>query len=159
MPFECIVGQQAAKDRLRSLLISFTTRFLILSGPPGIGKKTMANELARVLLCPASGEHPLPAYGEQPNDKEIAAISCASCRYFAAGTHPDSISLFPEKEGKIIPVDEVRKAVVNDVIQFPQLGERKVYVLDGDALNEQAQNALLKTFEEPPVYLFHPAFL
>ncbi len=141
MQFENVVGQQTAKERLHSLLILFNTQFIILSGPSGIGKKTMARELVRLILCPRAAAH-----------EAATADDCAVCRYLEAGSHPDFVSLFPDQPGKVIPVERVRREIVDDTVTRPQLGERKVYLIDGDGLNEQGQNAMLKTFEEPPPY-------
>jgi DNA polymerase-3 subunit delta' len=75
---------------------------------------------------------------------------CGPCRYFEEKTHPDYVELEPGSGEKIIRVSQVREKVVFDGRLFPQISQRKVYVIDADLLNEEGQNCLLKTLEEPP---------
>jgi DNA polymerase-3 subunit delta' len=70
----------------------------------------------------------------------------------AGGVHPDYRELELQEKEKVIPVDAVRQRIGADLYHQPQLGMRKVYLVDADALNEQGQNALLKSLEEPPPY-------
>ena len=64
------------------------------------------------------------------------------------------IRLFPDVPGKQIPVERVRREVIADTMTLPQMGRHKLYLIDSDGLNEQGQNALLKTLEEPPPHCF-----
>lgn len=109
---------------------------LLLAGAAGVGKWHFAQTLAAFWLCHAPGA--AGACGE-----------CQSCRLLAAGSHPDFI--FPETSGKSeqLRVDEIR-----DVVEFAsktaQLGQRRLVLLHpADNMNRSAQNALLKTLEEP----------
>ena len=111
---------------------------LLFAGPDGIGKRLVALALAAWLHCEARGDDGCGA--------------CASCRQIAAGSHPDLqlVSVAPGK--KEIGVDRIR-----DLKRFMQLrplsGGGKVGIVDdAHALTTAAQNALLKTLEEPPAH-------
>lgn len=135
--FSSVIGQKSAKGRLNSLLNGKPAQSYVLTGPSGIGKTMLAREMAKTLLCMSP-------------DKEGYCDSCKTCHYFEEKSHPDYIELECVSGDKNIPVAQVRDRVVADVRMFPQISNRKVYVIDGDSLNEDGQNALLKTMEEPP---------
>ncbi len=109
---------------------------LLLSGVAGIGKLRLARALAQALLC------------QQPQSGQ-ACGQCHACHLTAAGSHPDYQQLSPEEAGKAIKIDQVR-----DLVQFgsrtPQYdGYRVAVIAPAHAMNRNAQNALLKTLEEP----------
>jgi DNA polymerase-3 subunit delta' len=115
----------------------------LFAGPPGVGKRLFADELAKTLLCEGG---PPPA--ERPRFE--ACDRCPACAQVAAGTHPD-LTAVGRSEGSL----EVRVDVVRELCQSFGLksarGRGKVAILDdADDLNEQAANCLLKTLEEPP---------
>ncbi|MBI2828775.1 MAG: DNA polymerase III subunit delta' [Acidobacteria bacterium] len=141
------LGSIAGHPRLLSLLSRAMARqtlppALLLSGPGGVGKRTTALALAETLNCP------------QPrtlgNWLEIDACgACASCRRIARGVHPDVIVLEPGETGAI-RIDEVRD-VIDRANYRPFEGRRRVVIVDeADTMAPAAQNALLKTLEEPP---------
>lgn len=161
MAFERIVGQEAAVALLRrSLASGRLPHALLFQGPECVGKATVARELAAVIQC-ESGE---------------ACGRCGACRRLASGAHPDYlvITRLPKKSGAGVPVQvaereedeeaemgggELRALIVVDQIRAltqhasfaPQEGSRRVFVIDpADRMNAEAQNALLKTLEEPP---------
>lgn len=139
MGWSSVIGQKVAKHRLGTLFSGEPGHAYVLTGPTGIGKTMLAMETARALLC-----------SEVTPDG--ACDQCANCRYTAAGTHPDlRILTIPDGE-KGIRVADVRSKVSSDISIYPQIATRKVYVIDGDGLNEEGQNAILKTLEEPPSY-------
>jgi DNA polymerase-3 subunit delta' len=115
---------------------------LLLSGPQGIGKAGFATALAQIILC------------QQPGP-DAACGHCKSCQLFAAGTHPDLVTLAPEtdakteKTSKVIKVDQVRELVDFAAKSAQMSGYRVVIVNPAHVLNVQAANALLKTLEEP----------
>lgn len=110
---------------------------LLLVGPRGIGKRAFAEAFAQSLLC-----------GE-PDAQGLACGQCRTCRFFAAGTHPDFRCLEPEEEGKPIKVDSVREFAAWSVMK-PQEGLHRVTLIQpADAMNAAAANSLLKTLEEP----------
>ena len=111
----------------------------ILSGDTGSGKNTLACTFAAALECEAGGDEP--------------CMSCDSCKKAIGNTHPDIITLQREK-GSVISVNEIREQIVNDAQIRPYCGKKKIYIIpDAHLMNESAQNALLKTLEEPPEYV------
>lgn len=115
----------------------------IICGQKGSGKKTFADYIAAGLLCEKCAS---PEQGIQP------CKSCKSCIKIDSGNHPDLIHVTHEKPN-VIKVDEIREAVVNNISIRPFYGPYKIYIIpDADLMNASAQNALLKTIEEPPQY-------
>jgi DNA polymerase III subunit delta' len=136
MPFRDVVGH----DRLISLLkrsIAGATLppSLLFTGPAGIGKLKTARALAQRLNCPTP----------RPDD---ACGECSACSRIARGIHPDVALLQPGDTG-VIRIEQVRD-VIDRAAYRPFEGRRRVVIVDdADALMDQAQNALLKTLEEP----------
>ena len=142
MPFRTIVGHR----RLLSLLSRAIARdtlppALLLAGPAGIGKRRAAVAIAEALNCltpPESADFGRESCGE-----------CAACRRIQRGVHPDVILIEPGDMGSI-KIEQVRD-VIDRAEYRPFEGRRRVVVIDeADALMPAAQNALLKTLEEPP---------
>lgn len=110
----------------------------ILNGQRGAGKKMLASLFAMTLQCESGKSEPC---GE-----------CRSCMQANSGNHPDIITVRHEKPGSI-SVDDVRTQVNGDIMIKPYSSPYKIYVIpEADLLTVQAQNALLKTIEEPPEY-------
>ncbi len=110
----------------------------ILNGERGSGKKLLANLFARLLLCENSDEEP--------------CNECKSCVQAENRNNPDIIIVQHSKPNSIT-IDEIREQVNNDVMIKPYSYKYKVYIIpEADNMTEQAQNALLKTIEEPPAY-------
>ncbi len=85
-------------------------------------------------------------------EKGTACGTCESCRAVLSGNHPDIITVQHEKPN-LISVDEIREQVVQTMDIRPYNGKYKIYIIsDAQLMNEAAQNALLKTIEEPPAY-------
>jgi DNA polymerase-3 subunit delta' len=127
------------RERLRRQVLESFPQSLILHGPEGIGKESWGRAIGAYYLC----------LEPQADD---ACGKCQACHYFAEGTHPDWIEILPEASGKTIPLDTVREQVHRSLWTKPQIGDRRVWLIDADALLESAQNALLKVLEEPPSY-------
>lgn len=129
-----IIGQSALIRRLKNIMDSGRiVHSYIFTGPDGAGKKTISNYFAKILLC-------------EGMDKPCN--TCKSCRQVESGNHPDIIKI--ESQSNIIRVDSIRE-LRQDISIKPFQGERKIYIIEkGDTMNPQAQNAFLKTLEEPP---------
>ena len=137
--FAGIIGQTSIKEHLKkSLQTGKISHAYIFFGEKGSGKKTLADLFARALQCESGGTEP--------------CNQCISCKQAINRNQPDIIYLQHEKPN-IISVDEIRKQVNNDIAIKPYSSERKIYIIDeAEKMNVQAQNALLKTLEEPPAY-------
>lgn len=110
----------------------------IFAGEPGSGKRLLAGIYAMTLQCEAGGEN--------------ACGKCESCKRAIGKNHPDIIMVKHEKPNTI-SIDEIREQVVNDVDIKPYSSPNKIYIIpDAEIMTPQAQNALLKTIEEPPEY-------
>jgi DNA polymerase-3 subunit delta' len=125
----------------------------LFEGPEGVGKELTARALATRLLC--EDDRLVP-------DAD-ACGQCAACRLMAAGNHPDFHlvhrglhKVHPDRairqsKGLFLVVDLVRQFVIEPAALKPTLGRRRVFLIrDAERMNEEAQNALLKTLEEPP---------
>lgn len=114
----------------------------MLTGDRGIGKKTMAEAFLLELFCE-----------NRDRDTGEACLNCPECKKILSGNHPDVIYVTHDKE-KTIGVDEIREQLVETAGIRPFSSKYKVYVIpDAELLSVQAQNALLKTLEEPPEYV------
>ena len=112
----------------------------ILNGERGSGKKLLANLFAMSMQCQNRAED-----GD-------ACGKCQSCKQAMSGNHPDIIRVTHEKPNSI-SVDDIRTQVNDDIVIRPYSSKYKVYIIaDADMMTVQAQNALLKTIEEPPLY-------
>lgn len=134
--FDNIIGNEKAKSYFKKAVVgNKLSHSYIFEGHYGVGKKTFALELAKILLCEAI-------------DIDKPCHNCKSCHLLEAMTHPDVILV--ESEAK---VDTVRERVVQEINIKPYRDRYKVVIIESaDKLNSQAQNALLKTIEEPPDY-------
>jgi DNA polymerase-3 subunit delta' len=150
MPFFDVLGHR----RLLSVLARSVHRgslppSLILAGPAGVGKRRVAIAVAQALNCTALR---IDATGD-PADLSVIALdscgACPACLRIARGVHPD-ISIIEPGDSGAIKVDQIRD-VVDRAAYRPFEGRRRVVIFDdADALMPSAQNALLKTLEEPP---------
>ncbi|MBQ2941795.1 MAG: hypothetical protein IJD97_06135 [Clostridia bacterium] len=111
---------------------------VIFSGAEGIGKKTLARSFAMAIHCESKEMRPCGI--------------CPSCIKHKTGNHPDYREVYPEKDKKIIGVNVVREAF-EDLYIKPLLSDKKIiFVPEADLLEAPGQNAMLKSFEEPPSY-------
>lgn len=124
----------------------------LFAGPPGVGKETTARAFAAALLCKEGGDD--------------ACGRCGSCQKVERGVHPDLLVVMPEAEAvarrilaredlprapsRELKIDQIRQ-LEGLLVHAPLEGERRVVILlSADSLNAAAQNAFLKTLEEPP---------
>lgn len=137
MSFRDIVGHRRAVELLsRAVARASVPQSLIFAGPAGVGKRRTALALAQALNC------------LDPGGVDACGI-CTACRRIARGIHPDVFFITPEESGST-KTAQVRDAVDHAAFR-PFEGRRRVVVFDeADTLVAHAQNALLKTLEEPP---------
>jgi DNA polymerase-3 subunit delta' len=147
MPFRDVIGHRRLLDLLaRAVARESLPPSLILSGPDGIGKRLVAVAAAQALNCTNRGWAPDAGSSSGPID---ACGTCSSCLRIARGTHPDVVIVEPGDNGNI-RIEQIRE-VIDQAAYRPFEGTRRVVIIDeADALMPQAQNALLKTLEEPP---------
>lgn len=137
--FKDVVGHKDIINYIRNAVREDkVSHAYILNGERGAGKKMLANLFAATLLCEKGGPDP--------------CNECHSCRQAESGNHPDIIKVTHEKPNSI-SVDDIREQVNNTIMIKPYQGPYKVYIIpQADMMTPQAQNALLKTIEEPPEY-------
>jgi DNA polymerase-3 subunit delta' len=149
MTWPAVVGHDRVFAQFRRSLEQgrLASTFLFV-GPPGIGKRTAALEIAKALLCETTTPTQLDA-----------CESCPGCYQVAAGTHPDLIVIQKSADQSFLPVEtfigdrehRMREGLCHDIAMKPFRGGRKVAVIDdADYLNQEGANCLLKTLEEPP---------
>lgn len=141
MKFSEIVGQKKIKQYFLECLDtgSFSHAYL-LEGAKGSGKASVVDALAHSLFCENS--EGLEACGK-----------CRSCHQLDSGNHPDLIWLKPGKKTGY-GVDDVREGIIQNLEIPPYQSQYKIYVIrNAETLTVEAQNALLKTIEEPAEYV------
>lgn len=112
----------------------------ILNGEKGSGKKLLANLFAMSLQC------------QNREEDGDACGKCQSCKQTINGNQPDIIRVTHEKPNTV-SIDDIREQVNNDILIKPYSSKYKIYIIkDADMMTVQAQNAILKTIEEPPEY-------
>ena len=135
--FEGILGNEKNKKILeKSLELSKSSQSYIFWGTEGIGKKAIAKEFAKKILC----------IGNKQNN-----CSCKSCIEFSSSNNPDFL-LIESDDGKI-KIEQIRE-MQRKIAEKPIISDKKVYIInDADKMTTEAQNCLLKTLEEPPEYI------
>ena len=134
-----IVGHEDIVKHFKSSIeLGKVSHAYILNGEKGVGKKTLAFVVAKSLQCETGEPDPCGR--------------CKSCLQAESGNQPDIIWVNHEKPN-VISVDEIREQIVNDVSLKPYSSRYKIYIIpDAQLMNPAAQNAILKTLEEPPEY-------
>jgi DNA polymerase-3 subunit delta' len=138
-------GHPAALAAARAIVEAGMTHALLLAGPAGVGKTTLALDLAAVLLCTGATGPARPCR------------ACRGCRMVDSGNHPDLHRLAPDGPGGQIRIGERSNAdpgtvrrLVSDLALLPVEGGARVAIVEGaHRMNDDAQSALLKTLEEP----------
>lgn len=139
--FKDVVGHKNIIQYIGNAVTSDTvSHAYILNGERGSGKKLLANLFAMSLQC-----HDREADGDP-------CCKCQSCKQAMNNNQPDIIKVTHEKP-TTISVDDIREQVNNDIVIKPYSSKYKIYIIaEADMMSVQAQNALLKTIEEPPEY-------
>lgn len=148
-----ILGREEMTRHLREAIVNEkVSHAYIFTGEAGTGKKTVAKEFARTLLCEGVDKH-LHKVGDAKQELAYACGVCESCRKALKGVNPDIIEIEKEEDKTVISVEEIRKKLIDDVAIRPFSGRFKVYIIkEAQDLSVEAQSALLKTLEEPPEY-------
>lgn len=137
--FDDIIGHEEIIQHFKmSIERGMLSHAYILNGEKGTGKKLVTRAIAKTLQC--------------EEGKADACNVCHSCVQADSGNQPDIIWVKHEKPS-VLSVEEVRTQVNQDIGVKPYSSRYKIYIIpDAHLLNSQAQNALLKTVEEPPEY-------
>ena len=135
--FENIIGNDKIKQELtNSIRLNLNSHSYLFIGTSGIGKKIIAKEFAKMILC--EGE-------------EKYCNKCKSCLEFDSNNNPDFFIISPD--GNSIKIEQIRE-MQRKIIEEPIISSKKVYIIDdSDKMTKEAQNALLKTLEEPPKFV------
>lgn len=137
--FKDIVGQESIISHMKNAIkLNKISHAYIINGEKGMGKKTIAKIFSMTLQCEKGGDEP--------------CMQCHSCKQAISNNHPD-IRWITHEKPSTIAIDEVREQINNDILIKPYSSKYKIYIVDeAEKLTIQAQNALLKTIEEPPAY-------
>ena len=138
--FSDIVGQEQIKEHLSNALQNNKiSHAYIINGERSSGKEFIANIFAMALQC-------------ENRDGVEPCQECHSCKQVLTGNQPDIIHISHEKPNTI-GVEDIRTQINADISIKPYSSPRKIYIMnEGEKMTPQAQNALLKTLEEPPEY-------
>ena len=137
--FQDIIGHGQIIEHLQNAIrLDKVSHAYIFNGPDKSGKMMLAEAFAAGLQCEKKGAE--------------GGMECHSCRQAASHNQPDIIYVTHEKPNTV-SVDDIRRKVNQDIAVKPYSSRYKIYIIDeAEKMNQQAQNALLKTIEEPPAY-------
>ena len=137
--FQDVIGQEQLKEHLQNAIrTGKISHAYIINGERFAGKEFIAKIFAAALQCEKGGLEPC---GE-----------CHSCKQAMSNNHPDIIRVTHEKPGSI-GVDDIRSQINGDIAIKPYSSPHKIYIMnEAEKMTPGAQNALLKTLEEPPEY-------
>ncbi len=153
--FADIIGQDSAIEQLRLGISSGRMpHAMLFAGPEGVGRRTTATALAAALLCENTSEKA---------GKFDACGTCASCKLIQAGAHPDCRLIYKElarfhenqqvrnRKMQVLGIDVIRSFLIDAANQASSQGRGRMFIVrEAQLMNDAAQNALLKTLEEPP---------
>ena len=135
--FEHIIGNEKIKKELiNTVNLNKYSHSYLFVGTSGIGKKLIAREFAKMILCEGENKY---------------CNKCKSCVEFDSNNNPDFQEIVPE--GSNVKIDQIRQ-MQSKVYESPIISRKKVYIIDdADLMTKEAQNCLLKTLEEPPEFV------
>ena len=166
MSFHGIVGNQKLIEALAAEIAHRPYHAYLLIGPASIGKALVAQALAHSVLCErapgrnfcCAPEHcpvrstPAGSAGARASASPARCDCCAACVQIATSVHPDFIYVARNPKRTEVLIEQVR-GFIEWLSVRPSRGARRIAVIDdADTLNIPAQNALLKTIEEPPAH-------
>ena len=137
--FADIIGQEQLKEHIQNAIAwNKVSHAYIINGERNAGKEFIARIFAMTLQCEKGGKEP--------------CNECHSCKQALSHNQPDIVYVSHEKPNSI-GVEDIRGQINNDIGIKPYSSPRKIYIMnEGEKMTPQAQNALLKTLEEPPEY-------
>jgi len=143
--FSHIIGHEGIINHLQNAIAAGkVSHAYVFHGEEGMGKKTLALAFAKALQCEAMQQR-------MQAGKIDACGRCVSCKQAEGRNHPDILWITSDKNS--IGVDEIRTQINADIRIMPYQSRYKIYIMDSaEKMTESAQNALLKTIEEPPEY-------
>jgi DNA polymerase III subunit delta' len=169
MPLSEVLYQDDAQERLqRAFRVGRIPHAYLFAGPSGVGKEMLATRLAAVLLCAQPAEVRAPRSGKATSPAwRDACGRCVDCELMAVGNHPDLHrihralgKMHPDKEVRnrkatMLGVDVIRHFVIEKMGLRPSREQAKVFIVcETERMNVEAQNAMLKTLEEPPEHSY-----
>ena len=134
--FENILGNDKIKNELiNSVKLNKYSHSYLFIGTSGIGKRLIAREFAKMILC---------------ESEEKYCGKCKSCLEFDSNNNPDFTEIIPD--GNNVKIEQIRE-MQRKIVEQPIISTKKVYIIDdADTMTREAQNCLLKTLEEPPEF-------
>ena len=135
--FEQIIGNEKIQELLKNAIINNkASHSYLFIGTEGIGKKLIAQEFSKALLCLGEDKY---------------CNTCKSCIEFDSQNNPDFNIIEPD--GNSIKIEQIRE-IQRKVAEKPIISSKKIYIINNsDKMTTEAQNCLLKTLEEPPEYI------
>ena len=142
VPFPQVTGHEEIRRHLMAAVTSGRiSHAYLFDGMEGVGRRTMARAFIQALLC------------TENKGRSEGCGHCVACRTVLDGNHPDVHWIRPEKGSGTIRVGQIRQELVQDMMVRPYQSAYKIYVIEkAELLGTEAQNAMLKTIEEPPAY-------
>ena len=137
--FRDIVGQEhIVKHMKNAVKLNKISHAYMICGEKGMGKKLLADRFSMLLQCENEGDEP--------------CMQCRACKQALGRNNPDIKWVYHEKPNTI-SVEEAREQLINDIAIKPYSSKYKIYIIDeAEKMSVAAQNAILKTIEEPPAY-------
>ena len=135
--FDKILGNDKIKSQLKQAVdLRKTSHSYLFLGISGIGKKMIAKEFSKMILCESEDKY---------------CNHCKSCIEFNSNNNPDFQLIEPD--GASLKIDQIRQ-MQKKILEAPIISKNKVYIIDNaDLMTQEAQNCLLKTLEEPPEFV------
>lgn len=135
--FDTIIGNEKIKEQLTNTInINKTSHSYLFAGASGIGKKLIAKQFAKAILC---------------LEDRKSCNKCKACIEFNTDNNPDFLLIEPNNGS--IKIDQIRE-MQKSISEKPIISNHKVCIInDADLMTTEAQNCLLKTLEEPPAYM------
>jgi DNA polymerase-3 subunit delta' len=142
VPLSSVVGHHHLIELLRTAVSrDRVPQSLLFAGPEGVGKRTVAIALAQAINCPKA---------EDRGPRVEGCGKCPTCTRIAAGQHTD-VTLIDKGDEASIKIKHIRDRLLDVVGYRPFEARRRVFIIDqADEMTWEAQDALLKTLEEPP---------